>query len=679
MKLLPALLLLASAVQDPALVEFGPPFDPASVTVWDAKVAVADGGRLRVDTFHAQEWPGITFKAPRGHWDVSRHGRIAVDVTNLGKTPLPLNLRIDSGESDGLQNCNTGGLTLAPGARGTLSVEFAVRSGAPEGLKLFGMRGFPGSRYQTIDPSRVTQLILFLARPREDYRFEIGPLRASGEAALRKDQAPADPKTFLPFIDELGQYVHRDWPGKATVADLKRRATDETFDPGPKGWTKYGGWAAGPTEEATGYFHAKKRGERWWLIDPEGKLFFSHGIDCVDPRGATPVEERDGWFRGWPSRDDAAWKEFFHPAREVLHGHYAGRKPLCFDITAANLFRKYGPEWKQRSADAAHRRLRSWGMNTIGNWSDEAVCLERRTPYVVAIHFGGRPIQGSEGYWGQFRDVFDEPAFLQPLRDRLKWEVTRSAGDPWCVGYFVDNELSWGDDTTLAVATLRSPSGQPAKKVFVDDLKAKYATIDALNSAWGGGHKSWEALLSHREPPDAARARADLLAFNAKTTERYFKLCRDAVKEVAPRNLYLGCRFAWVNPQAAEIAAKYCDVVSFNIYQRITDSFTFPLKADVPILIGEFHFGALDRGPFHPGIIPARSQEERARFYGEYLAAARRHPQIVGCHWFQYRDQPTTGRSLDGENYQIGFVDIADTPYPEIVAAARKVGEALYR
>jgi hypothetical protein len=46
-------------------------------------------------------------------------------------------------------------------------------------------------------------------------------------------------------------------------------------------------------------------------------------------------------------------------------------------------------------------------------------------------------------------------------------------------------------------------------------------------------------------------------------------------------------------------------------------------------------------------------------------------------HWFQYVDEPTVGRVLDGENYQIGFVDTADTPYPELVTASRKMGAAL--
>ena len=47
-------------------------------------------------------------------------------------------------------------------------------------------------------------------------------------------------------------------------------------------------------------------------------------------------------------------------------------------------------------------------------------------------------------------------------------------------------------------------------------------------------------------------------------------------------------------------------------------------------------------------------------------------------HWFQYRDQATTGRG-DGENYQIGFVDVCDKPYYEIVHAAAEIGEKMYQ
>jgi agarase len=82
---------------------------------------------------------------------------------------------------------------------------------------------------------------------------------------------------------------------------------------------------------------------------------------------------------------------------------------------------------------------------------------------------------------------------------------------------------------------------------------------------------------------------------------------------------------------------------------------------------------------FHTGLVPVADQEARARAYKEYVQGALRHRQFVGCHWFQYKDEPVTGRVYDEENYQIGFVDVADTPYAETVRACREVGEELYR
>jgi hypothetical protein len=51
---------------------------------------------------------------------------------------------------------------------------------------------------------------------------------------------------------------------------------------------------------------------------------------------------------------------------------------------------------------------------------------------------------------------------------------------------------------------------------------------------------------------------------------------------------------------------------------------------------------------------------------------------MVGVHWFMYGDEATTAFGNE-ENYQLGFVDVCDTPYPEIIESARTVGDELYR
>ena len=664
---------------DQTLITFGERTDVASIDARDAKVRVRGKG-LEVATGRREPWPGITLKAPAGHWDLTAFEHVAADVKNVGPHSVEVSCRVDNPGADGVKNCVTGRIRLEPGEQKTLVVPLTRRMPAELRSKLFGMRGYPGGWVENggIDPAKINQLLFFVARPTQEHRFEITNVRAAGSAPA---VLPVDDAKLFPLIDAFGQFVHKDWPGKIHSAeDFAAREKAETADlaahPGPPDWNEYGGWRAGPLLKATGRFRTEKHQGRWWLVDRQGRLFWSHGIDCVRMENITPITDRRHWFADLPAKDSPL-AAFYGRGYWAPHGYYKGKSYETFNFTGANLFRKYGERWREASAQRAHERLRSWGMNTIANWSEPSVYLMRKTPYTATVNFSGRPLEGSEGYWGKFVDVFD-PSFADSLRKAMAGQKGKAAGDPWCVGYFLGNELSWGNDTSLAAAALASPPEQPAKKAFVQWLQAKYPTIERLNAAWGTQHASWNALLESRNPPDAKKAAADLGEFTTVIAERFFQVCRDAVKEVDPEGLYLGCRFAWANERAIRAAGKYCDVVSFNRYERSVANLRLPQGVDRPILIGEFHFGALDRGMFHTGLVPTANQSERAAAYVAYVQSALANPWIVGTHWFQYGDQATTGRG-DGENYQIGFVDICDTPYPETIQACRQVGYQLYR
>ncbi|MEI8196764.1 MAG: hypothetical protein WCI73_12770, partial [Phycisphaerae bacterium] len=47
-------------------------------------------------------------------------------------------------------------------------------------------------------------------------------------------------------------------------------------------------------------------------------------------------------------------------------------------------------------------------------------------------------------------------------------------------------------------------------------------------------------------------------------------------------------------------------------------------------------------------------------------------------HYFQMYDQSALGR-YDGENYNIGFVDVCNQPYEELAWAARNSHERVYK
>ncbi|HTS18451.1 MAG TPA: beta-galactosidase [Verrucomicrobiae bacterium] len=661
----------------------GSPNDAVEMRAVDISPAPAESGMaLRVDGGDDPSWAGLVLKAPHGRWNLSEHDGLLLDVRNVGSGELTLECRVENADADPPLHCNQGEVTLAPGARGTLDVRFKRSAFSLASLPMFGMRAFPppDAGENTIDPSAIAQVYILVPTPKGKFSFEIGDVRLSPLSAT-VGRPSEDLRWMFPFIDTFGQYMHADWPNKVHSVDdlIAKRAAEAAnleAEPRARSWDRYGGWKRGPLLLGTGYFRTAKYGGKWWLVDPEGRLFFSNGIDCIWPGESTPINGRAAWFQDFPGNQED-FRQFLSTRGQSEWGHYLDATPSTFDFAGVNLKRKYGTDWRKDFYDTTQLRLRSWGLNTIGNWSDPALCAEDRTPYVAAVHFASKPLEGTRGLWGRFRDVFD-PNFGTQLRASMADQAAASADDPWCIGYFIDNELTWGTDVSFALATLDSPAYQAAKQVFVSDLMAKYRAIGKLNAAWGMHYKSWSDVIESRELPDKTRAHDDLAAFYRHTVAEYFRLCRQAVRETAPNHLYLGCRFAAVNAEVVKIAARYCDVLSYNIYRRSVADFSLPSGVDAPVIIGEFHFGATDRGQFSPGLVRVKDQAERAAAYESFVSDALRHPNFVGCHWFSYRDEPTTGRTLDGENYQNGFVDVADTPYGETVNAAREIGYKMY-
>jgi hypothetical protein len=52
-------------------------------------------------------------------------------------------------------------------------------------------------------------------------------------------------------------------------------------------------------------------------------------------------------------------------------------------------------------------------------------------------------------------------------------------------------------------------------------------------------------------------------------------------------------------------------------------------------------------------------------------------PAFIGTSWFQWVDQPALGR-MDGENYNIGLVDVTDRPYRSLVDAIKATNMRLF-
>ncbi len=95
----------------------------------------------------------------------------------------------------------------------------------------------------------------------------------------------------------------------------------------------------------------------------------------------------------------------------------------------------------------------------------------------------------------------------------------------------------------------------------------------------------------------------------------------------------------------------------------------------MPVIIGEWHFGALDVRLPSSGIGHVPTQEDMGKAYSVYFEDAAANPNCIGVHWFILYDQLALGRFV-GKNYNIGFLDICNRPYKPLCDAAIKSHEA---
>lgn len=622
----------------------------------------------------------LTLNLPENARNLSAFERVAFSVKSASSNELTIKVAAMNDGSEFRRDRVDGLLELKAGESGDAGVKLVRRPEDPgyPTLKPYYMYYKSMTvRDGTIDPSAIATVQL-----RYDAKGADDVLLITQIAATGTGQAGTPP--FFPFIDELGQYVHADWPGKVEGPqqfeywkNLEAKRLEEYK--APADWNEFGGWKQGPKQKATGFFYCTKVDGKWWLVDPSGCLFFSYGPTGVGFGDHSPISFRESWFVKLPPRD-GPFGRYYGKGENARYMYYQDKKFDTFNFAEANLLRKYGDDYVTAICDISHKRMKSWGFNTIGNWSDDRIYALGKTPYVVAIHYGRLDL-------GHHHDVFD-PGFQPALRQRMERERGKTAGDKWNIGYFVDNEMDWGpqaDGSSVARRALTMPAKQPAKVEFIKDLKNKYTDVAKLNEAWQTKYQSWEQLAEDKNPPktDDRNASPDYRAFGLKFAERYFTICRDEVKRVAPDNMYLGARFhGHIDGGLMRVAAKYCDAVGYNIYDANPASrLDQYLRIDCPILVGEWGVESdYVQTPFRGAPEETRNwtPASRTRKLRAYMDRGMTHQLLVGAHFFQFVDQPLSGRP-DGEATLRGFVNIADTPNFLLIEENRKIAESLYQ
>jgi len=395
--------------------------------------------------------------------------------------------------------------------------------------------------------------------------------------------------------------------------------------------SKYGG-RLDRKADATGFFHAKKVGDRWWLVDPEGGLFIHVGVATVGPGSSAAMK--------------TALKE------------------------------KFGDQAKW--AAATTQLLWDNGFNGAGAWSSGP--LLRETPRPVAYTliwnfmstFGKKKAlthqqPGHTGYVNDCIPVFDPdfPAFC----DEHAKALAATKDDPWLVGHFSDNEM-------------------PGMKNLLD----KFLSLDATQPSQAPGHRAAEEWLAKRKGKDASAkdiTDEDRDEFRGYVFEKYFEITTKAIRKVDPNHICLGSRLhsnEKTSPATFRGAGKYLDAIAVNYYGVWTpDAQTvanWTAWSGRPVIITEWYTKGADtplKNSTGAGwIVP--TQNDRGLFYENYTLALLESKTIVGWHWFKYMDNDPEDLSTDPSNRDSnkGLVNIRYEPYAPLMQHMSRLNRNVY-
>ena len=441
----------------------------------------------------------------------------------------------------------------------------------------------------------------------------------------------------IPAVDEFGQHNLVGYPEKVRSLEQLRAEWDaeekemESAMP-DYNYSRYGGYLQKQVK-GTGFFRVEKIDGRWWFVDPDGYLFLSHGVDCVNSGGggnANNLQVRASMFKELPP------EQFRQSAQ--------GRESASFG--AWNLYRRYGEDYRDKANEMVIKRMDKWGLNTIANWSSAAVYSLNKKAHTLQLR--GLAMDGN--LMG-LADVY-APGFAANMDSSMKTYLPENKDNPWIIGYFVGNEPSWlGQEARLCDLILEGED-RPIKT----ELKK---------------------FLQNGDTPERKKE------FIHNTFRIFLQTVKTTMKRYDPNHLNLGIRFGnldELDESLMEICRNAFDVLSFNSYS-LTPRKEMMDRAlrltDLPMIIGEYHFGTVDRG-MAQSLWQVNSQHERGIAYRYYTEQAYAHPGMIGTAYFQWCDQDLMGRSLDGENYNCGLIDVTDRPYKYQVEAMMETAKRLY-
>ena len=530
----------------------------------------------------------------------------------------------------------------------------------------------------TLSPSDVAALFFSARQPIREPEFHYDGRRPlTIDVTFTLVQRPPSVVPYAPLVDQFGQAVHGVWPDKvlsdrqliASVAQERQRLAAMPADPGVD---HYGGITkAGWRETPTGFYRVERRHGYYWLITPTGYPCFYTSI-CNAPLitgNGTPISGREGLFAKLPPQTP----KYAAAYGTDLFADGNGTRYTVFDT--ANMITKYGSNWRAVSSDLAQKRLKAWGFTGVGKWSQPVSSL----PYLVVLNHTGVPSPYGKP------DIFDLDV-RAALTSTLKQQIQPHINDPYLVGWSLGNEYDEIVNHTTIAGFLADAHSSPGKKALIDyAVQTLYGgSLSRLAAAWNVAVPVAAQDALYTQPLTAPAA--DLESLRRFFADKYYQCIYETVKSIDPHHLYLGfwiVPYWWENESDWGLIARHCDVIGYDYYaDHFADDNLRRLmqQADKPVLCGEFGNPPDYASKRGFGLYRSWTHDDAdaAKHYEQWMHDASLSPYCIGGSWFEYRDEPITGRGpghgpdpLYGEDYAFGVVDVTDRPKWELVSGMR--------
>ncbi|HLL89684.1 MAG TPA: hypothetical protein VK324_10290 [Tepidisphaeraceae bacterium] len=384
----------------------------------------------------------------------------------------------------------------------------------------------------------------------------------------------------------------------------------------------------------------------WWFLTPDDRPEFLNAVTTVQP---------------------------YQRARDVDGPQFVSKDWIVDPATGKGDLN----HWASRTID----RVRGMGFKSLGAWCHPI------------FHQFDIPVTRDLNVWTWIpphAKRLYSPEWNATAEEAIRKQTVELKDNRQLIGYFTDNELDWGEGSAgPAIYFDHLPPTDLNRAEVVTVIKHLWPDVTSFNAAWGTQFTDYVQLDEWQTLPRERVAAYNQLApaWLYHLARDYFRLTSELVRKYDPNHLVLGVRFkGYAPPEVCRASRDFTDAQSINYYpdDARLDWEQFHRmyqESGQPIVLSEYAFHALDGRSGNrntvgfAGQVP--DQQARADGYRQMTRNLARVPWVVAADWFQWMDEPPSGRVQDGEDVNFGLVDIDDRPYDALAGTVRETATVL--